>query len=236
MHLREILVRFSLSLALSHWAVVPALAAGATGLLNDTGQTLCDSGSNLLQNCLSTNLEDGSAAPRQDGRFGRDRAFISKVGAGAAGFDFTRVCMDGSLNCDPAAVDTDYTPPSTAWACTKDNVTNLIWSLYTFPAWRMEAANMAAYPVSHNDSSRCGFNTGWRVPTRRELISIVNLDGSVPTVDAAYFPDTESDWYWSSDIYAVDPTGAWVVLFSTGRVQLNGRSNTSFVRLVRSGQ
>lgn len=236
MQVRNIFSRFSFALVFSTWLMASALAAGPTGLLNDTGQTKCDDGSNAMVTCTGSLLHDLEPMPRQDSHFGRDRAYYTKIGGGVAGFDLTRVCMDGSLNCNPAAVDTGYTPPSTAWACTKDNVTNLIWSLYTFPEWRMEAANMAAYPVSHNDSSRCGFNTGWRVPTRRELVSIVNLDGSVPTIDAAYFPDTESGAYWTNEVPANHPTSAFTVTFADGRISSNLRINTNFIRLVRSGQ
>ena len=47
---------------------VPAFAAG----LPDSGQDLCDNGSNVLASCNSTNSGDAATYPRQDGRFGRD--------------------------------------------------------------------------------------------------------------------------------------------------------------------
>lgn len=56
--------------------LVPVLALGlsiarAAGL-PDTGQDLCDNGSNVLVACTSANTGDTATYPRQDGRFGRD--------------------------------------------------------------------------------------------------------------------------------------------------------------------
>jgi hypothetical protein len=68
-----------------------AQAAGPTGRLNDTGQTQCDNGSNVLAACTVGNTGDTANYKRQDGRFGRDRAAPAKVGGGKAGFDFTKV-------------------------------------------------------------------------------------------------------------------------------------------------
>ena len=51
-----------------------AQAAGPTGLLNDTGQTLCDDGSNVMAACTVGTTGDAATYKRQDGRFGRDPA------------------------------------------------------------------------------------------------------------------------------------------------------------------
>ena len=57
--------------------------AAPTGLLNDTGQTQCANLANTaMEACSSTNTGNASAQPRQDGRFGRDRASPTKVGGG----------------------------------------------------------------------------------------------------------------------------------------------------------
>lgn len=236
MHPYQLVFRFSLALTLIAGALVPALAAGPTGLLNDTGQTECDDGSNFMQWCYSDNSGDAAPMPSQDARYGRDRAPLNKVGGGMAGFDFTKVCMDGTLNCTTAA-DTTSSPASTAWACTKDNVTNLIWSLNTMGRTSWNVASTGTYPDSgHNTANRCGFSTGWRLPTRRELASIVHLGAINLTIDTNYFPSTMNSWYWSSDTFAIDPGEAWVVRFDTGVLRTNCKPCfTSYVRLVRSG-
>lgn len=204
---------------------VPALAAGPTGLLNDTGQTSCYDASNNAVACSSTGVgSDSGANPRQDARFGRDaKSGLTKIGGGAAGFDFTALDASGNAT----------TPGS--HACVKDNVTNLIWSTETLSdkTWSAAATAAASY-------SRCGFSSGWRVPTRRELTSIVHRGTSQPAIDSAYFPNTVSWYYWSSDNYKGDPASVWLVGFEFGEITayIAGWLFTPspFVRLVRSGQ
>lgn len=224
---------FALTASLLAWHA--AHAAGPTGLLNDTGQTQCNNGIAMVA-CDAATTGDTSARPRQDGRFGRDAAAPAKVGGGVAGFDFTKVCMDGTLNCANAA-DTTAAPASTAWACTKDNVTNLVWSLQNQSAtWN--AATVSTYPdAGHNSASRCGFSTGWRLPTQRELLSIVHRGPTAgPLVDVNYFPATQSGPYWTSDSYARNPIAAWYVDFVFGYTNVTARTDLGFVRLVRAGQ
>ena len=221
-----------------------AQAAGPTGLLNDTGQTQCYNASDVAGPCDAATTGDAGARPRQDGRFGRDAAAPAKVGGGAAGFDFTRICWngdaEGSGTCTGTLVSngtgTATGTPGTDWACTKDNVTNLIWSLQTQSAtWN--AATVPTYPdAGHNTPSRCGFATGWRLPTRRELLSIVHNGTSNPAIDGSYFPGTHSTYYWTSDTYAPNPSVARIVYFVNGGTDADYETGTGFVRLVRSGQ
>ncbi len=64
------------SLSLSHVVT----AAG----LNDTGQSLCYDGTNMVA-CTATNTGDAAPYPRQDGRYGRDAAAtagaLTKIGS-----------------------------------------------------------------------------------------------------------------------------------------------------------
>lgn len=48
--------------------------------------------------------------------------------------------------------------------------------------------------------------------------------------------NTPSYWFWTSDIYALDPAGAWFVDFDDGYADADGQSDYYHVRLVRSGQ
>ena len=59
---------------------------------------------------------------------------------------------------------------------------------------------------------------GWRLPTRQELESILDLTRHKPAIDTARFPDTKSDWYWTSTPYAWSPDFAWFVCFGYGNV------------------
>ena len=71
----------------------------------------------------------------------------------------------------------------------------------------------------------------------RELLGIVH-DGlaSGPTIDANYFPGTVSDWYWTSETWAPGPSFAWIVVFGYGDTDAVYKTNSRYVRLVRSGQ
>ena len=75
---------------------------------------------------------------------------------------------------------------------------------------------------------------GWRLPTRAERISLVDLTRSNPAIDTEQFPDTQSDLYWTSDSVAADSAYAWVVGFYSGNSDdyLRGYDD-AFVRAVR---
>lgn len=202
-----------------------AQAAGPTGLLNDTGQTQCDNGANSAVDCGEINSTTPNMPPGQDGHVGRDAVKPTKKGGGDAGFDLTKVCMDGSLDCKTAA-DTGANPAATAWACTKDNLTNLIWSLETKQGAKSSLTN----------TSRCGFNTGWRLPTRRELLGIVHSGKSFPSIDKEYFPNTSSNAYWTSETNVFDGSNSWAVSFDYGAVTYLNSTTELYMRLVHDGE
>jgi len=230
-------------------ALLPASAFAQgtpSGKLNDTGQTTCDNGSNVMVSCTTSNTGDtGNTMPRQDARFGRDpkaaAGTLVKIGAGTAGFDFTRVCMSGVLagvgSCpgNSAVAVNQAAPTANEWACTKDNNTNLIWSLQSgFGDWTTYAT--ATLPATTNTATRCGFSTGWRLPTRRELLTIVHNGTSSPSIDTAYFPGTSNAGYWSVNTFAPDAAMAIPVDFSVGHSGANVKTFSYYVRLVRSGE
>jgi hypothetical protein len=125
----------------------------------------------------------------QDGRFGRDVASPTKLGGGAAGFDFTP--LDASGNAITLTTGTTPVPTSTP-SCVKDNITNLIWEVKTSSglqssghAYRwgsttggsscggsVSPCNTDAYIAALNAANVCGETANdWRLPTRRELLS-----------------------------------------------------------------
>ncbi|MBA3981386.1 MAG: hypothetical protein C0462_12375 [Alcanivorax sp.] len=98
------------------------------GGLNDTGITPRADEDDADFDCSD---ELVSEFPRQDGHVGRDAdSTLIKLGAGDAGFDYTRICNSGEaagkgdcpLDPQPGAGDND-------WACTRDNVTGLVWEV-----------------------------------------------------------------------------------------------------------
>ena len=196
--------------------------------INDTGQTLCDEGDNLLVQC---DITAPSQFQGQDAVYGRDALIPPKKGGGPVGFDFTRVCMNGkglkeSEVCD-ASPDTSANPSSEAWACTKDNQTKLIWSLET-KRW------ISSY--NSKNENRCGLSSDWRLPTRRELLTIVHNGRSHPAISTEYFPNTEASAYWTSEPHAVVRRSVWYVNFDSCNA-IVGSSATEFnLRLIHDGK
>jgi hypothetical protein len=78
-----------------------------------------------------------------------------------------------------------------------------------------------------------GYPSGWRLPTRIELVSIVDYAKIAPAIDAEVFPDTPFNWYWSSSVYAGNPVYAWIVNFDDGAVYPDYVGDTPGVRCVR---
>ena len=99
------------------------------------------------------------------------------------------------------------------------------------------------YDETYNPTSQdvCGsLNLGgysdWRLPAKKELISIVDYSIPYPTINTTYFPNAISSLYWSSTTEAFNPDGAWYVHFSNGSVYTSYKYSNVYVRCVRGGQ
>lgn len=109
-----------------------------------------------------------------------------------------------------------------------DTKTHLTWQQ---SAW--SSTYTQADAVSH--CSTLGLNGAtWRLPTMKELLTIVDLSVAPPgpTIDSTAFPGTPTGYFWSSTLYTGTPGSAWSVLFYYGFSYGNDVSNTSFVRCV----
>lgn len=93
------------------------------------------------------------------------------------------------------------------------------------------------YVQAVNAQGLCG-TQDWRMPDVNELLSIVDnsLSYPNPSIDTAYFPNTNTSFVWSSSPNAYYSSSAWYVLFSYGHVNLGSKANYNHVRLVRGGQ
>lgn len=238
-------------------------AAGPTGALNDTGQTKCYD-STVLAACSSQNSGDPSSYPRQDGRFGRDPAagnlvasgFSKPAGSGGnGGFAFTPLDVGGI----PISLTGNPPVPSSTPRCIWDRVTNLIWEVKTDNAspdlqdkdwtyaWGANSGgsnclagnncNTNNYVTAINAINLCGETIDdWRLPTRRELLSIVDHGSTVSlAIDSNYFPNTAGLHTWTSSVYAPSPGNYWFINFSAGNANKQGGGNNYRVRLVRNG-
>lgn len=81
-----------------------------------------------------------------------------------------------------------------------------------------------------------GGRSDWRMPTRKELRSIVNY-GDDPAINATYFPDTvDNYYYWSSTTDAGNSGNAWRIYLGPGSDGSSRKSISYCARAVRGGQ
>jgi hypothetical protein len=73
----------------------------------------------------------------------------------------------------------------------------------------------------------------WRLPSRMELVSLVDYRRQEPTIDVAVFPDTPVTWFWSSSLVAGEPLVAWYLSFMDGNTHEGDRDRTYAARCVR---
>ncbi len=112
-----------------------------------------------------------------------------------------------------------------------DNVTGLTWQKQddaTARTW----ANAGVYC----DASTLGGYSDWRLPSRMELVSIVDYGRYSPAINATYFPGTSSSSYWSSTTTAYSTSYAWYVDFDYGYSSNTNNAYSYYVRCVRGGQ
>jgi hypothetical protein len=127
----------------------------------------------------------------------------------------------------------ELAPTAKTWAQVLDRETDLIWMADTLGAgtrYKWAEAKAAAAAV------RIGKNSDWRLPTIKELLSLVDYERFSPAIDTAFFK-AESSWYWSSTPGASSPADcAWYVNFYYGYAYVDGQLSTAFVRAVRSAR
>ena len=144
----------------------------------------------------------------------------------------------------------------------KDQRTGLFWekksddgsihdkdNTYTWSAgdpWNSFDGTAATVFLATLNTAPCfGGFCDWRLPTRFELETILDLGNALPAVPAVFNTNctagctvttcscTRSSYYWSSSTSPNDPSYAWFVNFSGGYVYYDGKTNGYYVRAVR---
>ncbi|MEA2049889.1 MAG: DUF1566 domain-containing protein, partial [Campylobacterota bacterium] len=81
-----------------------------------------------------------------------------------------------------------------------------------------------------------GGYSDWRLPSRAELLTIVDRSRYSPAIDPV-FQNTASYYYWSSSTNASNTSLAWYVYFNSGSTDYyRNKYYSYYVRCVRSGQ
>jgi hypothetical protein len=109
----------------------------------------------------------------------------------------------------------------------KDNQTGLTWQ-QAVDANTYSSATATTYCTSVSLSG-----TGWRLPTRAELLTLVDPTQANPAIDPTAFPNTPNADFWSSSPYVGWSGNAWYVSFNVGSSHGGATSNADRVRCVR---
>jgi hypothetical protein len=228
--------------------------------LNDTGLTLCADATSGGKSCAQT-----AVFPGQDAQFGRDATNNGNTD-GDAGFSFTKLDASGVPLANQAAQFT-----VTPWDCVRDEVTGLQWEVktdngglrdkdWTYSWFNSTGVNDGGsagtanggacvdtsncdtekYVSAVNAAGLCGRND-WRLPTREELQSIVNISqfNTAPRYDIDFFPNPPPSLtlaHWTSTPDASSAAIAWTVDVLKGRGSaIYSKSREFPVFLVRAG-
>lgn len=87
--------------------------------------------------------------------------------------------------------------------------------------------------LSYCRNLRLGATTGWRLPTAKELQTLVDQRGTGTLIDTAAFPTATAGFFWSSTPVAASPDKAWGVDFSSGAATSRTTGSGYPVRCVR---
>lgn len=204
----------------------------------DTGQTLCYDVTGNVFVCSSP----GQPYYGQDGNYTIDPPSYTKLDA------------NGAVLSDDAAT----------WAVVKDNVTGLLWENKTGDGSIHDGAKTFTWcdtnPITNGgNQGSCGTAEGdgatdtaafiralnnanfggssdWRMPTVKELESILDMGRELPAVNPNGFLNTASSDYWSSTTYAgYDGGTAWCVPFGYDNVSPSSKTLAFPARAVRGG-
>jgi hypothetical protein len=147
---------------------------------------------------------------------------------------------------------------ATTWSMVRDEVTGLIWeekhamgdgvnyadpndadNIYTW----YDGATGTPGPgtdtidfINAMNTANYGGFSDWRMPTVKELQTILDYGRYYPSINTTYFPNTVESSYWSSTPLAGDSASAWRVYFDQSYVMYDYKSYSGSVRAVRSGQ
>lgn len=238
--------------------IIPLTAWSAGHPLNDTGI-------NWVGGDNTNNLPPAPTGYEgQDADYGRDAlaraGTLGKIGSGDAGFDFTKIDAGGNDLAAGAVAWSCVRDNVTGllWeAKTVDGGLHDAGWTYTWynsdPATNGGAVGTADGGTSCFTSGRCDTEkfvadvnaeglcgaTDWRLPSARELLSLVDDRTRALgefAIDPAFFPNEDGALpSWARETVANNVNLTWAVRFQFGTVVTRAKNIGSVVRLVRDG-
>jgi hypothetical protein len=113
-------------------------------------------------------------------------------------------------------------------ATIRDPLTGLTWqravSDATTLAWKDAVTYCQSLPLAGG---------GWRLPSMKELQTLVDVGRHDPAIDPTAFPGSPMEQFWTSSPLAGSSTDAWYVSFRLGAVNTIAQSSLGFARCVR---
>jgi hypothetical protein len=113
-----------------------------------------------------------------------------------------------------------------------DNKTGLTWQVVASSTQLGEAQAAGACAVLELDSNGPASPHPWRLPTIRELQTLVDEGHVDPAVSPAYFTDTPVGYFWSSTPAANTPGHFWGVYFGPGNTGTAPAADQHYARCV----
>jgi len=87
--------------------------------------------------------------------------------------------------------------------------------------------------MSLKDAEEYCVKQGGRLPTLKELHSLIDYSKYDPAANKKVFKDVKSSWYWSGMRTAWNAGAVWCVGFGRGSVSILGEDVDNYVRPVR---
>ncbi len=125
----------------------------------------------------------------------------------------------------------DYQPPEPRFnydaLVVNDQATGLTWQREHLGASTWLAALAACEQLD------LGGHEDWRLPTLKELQTLIDDRRLQPSTDVVAFPNTPSEWFWSSTPIEFPPNEGWATSFTDGYASIHSFDELHLVRCVR---
>lgn len=205
--------------------------------LPDTGQTACYTTSG------ATDCVADASFPRQDGSLSGTLSYtkLDTAGNALAASSTEWVCVRDEatgLVWEAKTADSGWRASQHRYAWANGNFarnggdaggsTEVAWCNDSLGGLACTSEN---YVNAANAAALCGASD-WRMPSQRELLTIVHAVNLIPAIDPSFGP-TGNSAYWSADTYATTPAFAWGVHFGYGAANAEYKNRPNHVRLVR---